>query len=567
MIKATNISPYDEESEYSPVKELSFNAAQYQFVGMIPFLNKAYQIWGRGAGKSTIMAWLIHTIVKTMPRSSWAIQGATFQQILTRTLPSTLAGLEQLGYHRDVHYFIGRRPPKGYDLPYQCPLDFRHYIFFLNPDKTTTGFNLFSQDREGSSRGANVDGLICDESLLLDPEMYAREAKATNRGNIRYFKDHRIHHGEFHFSSMPYGSGADFLLKAGDYYKDHYDLEGEWNKLVELQLAFLDEPSTPHRLDIWKAVLEQKKNVRFFRSKLNALFSLANVFDNIKNVGLRYILDQREAMTDVMFLIEMMNMFIKKIENSFYPTLSREKHGYKGSYNYSYLDSLDFDFSMLKSADARQDLDCDPKKPLHIGMDFGGAINWLIVAQQIPEKNRINFIKDFYVKSPKILDHLLKDFTEYYRFHEKKLVYIWPDAQGFDRVANSQDTYVEQVVKLLKKADWTVVVKNKARKNPYHHDKYLLWARILAGGEKHFPQVGFNLLNCNNLVVSMEQAPAIDDGKNKVKKDKSSEKRLKTDREKATDASDAADQIMYGLYKGVLNHRSFPNVQPGFLGN
>jgi hypothetical protein len=517
-------------------------------------VRKGYTIMGRATGKSFLIAMLMDMIIRTMPRSTWSIQGATYQQILTLTLPGTFEGLEVLGYRRDKHYFISKAPPKGYNLPYWVPLKYDNFITFLCPDgKNTVGFKLLSQDREGNARGPSFDGIIADESLTLDHQRFSREAKATNRGHDKYFKDKFIHHGEFHFSSMPFGNSGQWLLEPGAYYEqDGYDFARARNKIIDLQLEFLKEKELKKRMEIWKAILPLEAQMKIYPNKQGIMYAEGNAFDNFRNLGLRYILDLQEGLTEITFLIEVMNKHLKKIEESFYPTLDRDKHGYKGDFNYNHLDNLEFDFAKIKSLNSEQDKDCLENIPLHVGMDFGAAINWIVVAQKLDSVNKINFIKDFYVKSPKILDHVCEDYCKYYATHKRKELYFWPDPAGNNRKENSTVTPVEQACKVFKKHGWTVRVMNQAKKNIPHNDKFLLWAQILLGKYKHMPTVGFNLVNCKDTLVSMEQAPAIDDGGKAIRKNKKSEKKLKEKREEATDASDAADLILWGNYKHHL---------------
>lgn len=53
----------------------------------------------------------------------------------------------------------------------------------------------------------------------------------------------------------------------------------------------------------------------------------------------------------------------------------------------------------------------------------------------------------------------------------------------------------------------------------------------------------------------MERTPAKDND-NRMGKDKSSERKLKHNREQATDGGDAADQIIYGLFSPLLKEIS-----------
>lgn len=540
--------------------ELTLNRPQLRFVLLLTVLKKAVSIWGRGTGKSFIIALLMDLIVKNMPGASWAIQGATYKQILSLTLQGTLAAMEKLGYVRGVHYVWGKQPPKNWILPFEAPLNFEHYIVFFHPDRCV-GFHLYSQDRKGSARGPNVDGIIADESLTLDENIFFQEAKMTNRGNDDRFGHLPYHHGIFHFSSMPYGNSGKWLLDAGKYYeKQGYNFRRLSNKLIELQLEFLKEKDPKLKLEIWPEILKLQSELRFYKSKAGMLYSEANTFENIANVGLRYIQEAYDDSTDInLFLVEVLNKSIETIDAGFYAGFDKHIHGYKGSFDYSLIDNLtldDGDITRINNIGAKIDRDCVSNHPLEIGLDFG-KINWVVVAQHFKSLNEVNFIRNIYVKSPKIIDDLAMEFCRIYEGHGRKVAHIWPDGMGNDDVANAKQTYTQQFCAILKKNDWTCVIKNKSKKNPEHHYKYLLWARCFnpayVAKDNRYPVVKFNTVNCKELVFAMENTPAVDNGKGFIAKDKSSERKLPmAKREEATDSTDAADQILYGLFRHLV---------------
>ena len=529
---------------------LSYNRPQTNFKLNLHKMSSSSNIWGRGTGKSFIIADLMHTVAQKMPRSTWSIQGATFQQLLTRTLPGTFEALELLGYEKDVDYFVNRQPPKNNSvtLPYYKPLKYDNYITLKRPDGYCVGFMLLSQDRS-SSRGNSTDGIICDESLLLNIEEFNQQVVFTNRGHENYFSKVKMHHAIFHFSSMP--PGDSFLFKNEAYYLEKgFNISHIRNKLIDIQLEFCKVKDPKIRLELYDEMLPIMDKLQFYVHK-GLYYSEYNIFDNLENLTLRYIDDMFDNTPEHIFLVEGLNKRVSKIVNGFYPTLNRNFHGYKGKFNYNFLDNLEFNFEKLISVDSRQDEDCDPEQPLHIGLDFGTAINWMVVGQELRKNNEFNFIKNFYVKFPKIIDHLVQEFIKYYTHHKRKMIYIYPDAQGNWRQPNKDETFVQTIVKLLKQAGWQTVVVNEKRYNKEQNDTHLLWSRILLGRDAQLPKVGFNLINCKELIYSMEQSPAFDDN-GRIKKNKNSEKSLINDREKATDASDAADQIIYYKYSHLL---------------
>src|SRR4051794_18065100 len=77
-----------------------------------------YGVWGRGTGKTEgpIALRSIHN-ANIMPRGAHGLVGATYMQILTRTLPALEKGWQRYGYKPEVHYWIGKFPPKHLQIP------------------------------------------------------------------------------------------------------------------------------------------------------------------------------------------------------------------------------------------------------------------------------------------------------------------------------------------------------------------------------------------------------------------------------------------------------------------
>lgn len=378
---------------------------------------------------------------------------------------------------------------------------------------------------------------------------------ATVRGNDSYYKKIPFHHGVFHFTSMP--TGENKLFDHSEYYKKSgFDIRTISDNRIDLQLEFMKAKSKKEKLEIWQGIDELNRLMKFEAStgKHKLLYTEFNTFDNIENLGLKYIQQQFDSMPLVLFLIEILNKRMTKVTDSFYAFLDRNTHGYKGKFDYSYLEGLDFlNMESTPSLDSRQDEDCFTTLPLHLGLDFGSAINWAITAQYIKPEHTLNFINNHYVKSPYIIDDVINNWCDYYKYHRKKLVYLYPGADGLNKQANvkGQRSYVEQIKVILRKKGWTVVVRKTEKYEFSHHDKYLCWARSLSQIDSRYPILQFNLIHCKELFLSMEQTPAKDYG-GKIQKDKKSEKNLIDDREKATDSTDAADQILFTLF-GKLN--------------
>ena len=550
-------------------KPIPFNLPQLTFALLKP--SGAKNIWSRGTGKSFIIAWLIHIVVKNMPRASWVIVGKSYKQLLTRTLPSTISTLEEVfGYKRDVDFLIRKKPtPKQHFLrPRIEPLDYDHCIIFKNG----TFFHLVSLDGGGSTiRGLSTDGSIGDEALQINKEKYDSEVSPTNRGHLRYYDHVPWHHGNFFFSSMGYGPDFKWMRDGGNYYlKDGFNFKAIREEIVNLELKLIDEAhEKPQMAKLWKQITDLKKQLRWYKNKAGELYMEADVFDNIENVGWKYIKQQRRDMLDFFFMVEMLNWMADVIENGFYASLSRTDHGYSSRFNNTFIGAQEYGSEALKNPDCRMDEDLIPGQPLRLSADWGSKINSLTVCQYLLSVNTLRFLKNLYVKG-QILDRLADDFCNYYEPHKascKNILFTYGH-DGNTKMANSNLTYAQQFAKILEAKGWNVIMTRD--KVPLSHmERMLLWNRVLkntsdakAGKpvDNTLPLVEFNLDNCNETFISMQNAP-VKEGKNGIEKNKNSERSTSIPQEEATHLSDTADYQLTAVVNNPFN------LMPGYIGH
>jgi len=529
---------------------MRLNKPQMLFRANLPNMRGgAKLIWGRGTGKSAGISLLMDYIIKKMPRSSWGIQAMTYKHALTSTLPATLAALSMLGYKRDVHYFVGRRPPQkwidnGWEPPYQDPLDPSNYIFTLSG----AGFKIMSQDREDMARGGNLDGLIIDEGLTIDKEKFDRTATQTNRGNNKVFPGVKIHHKQFWFSSMPYGQQSNFLVEPADLLSTAtFNFREKINQRIDLQLQFLDEYRKKGKpLEVWNEILELDKQFNWGLNKNGLFYSEANAFDNLFNLDLDYLLDLQDTMIHSLFMIEIMNKRVLNSGDTFYPQLSVPgKHGYKDHWSLD-IDLADYKFNHQKKLTAEDDFDCNTNEPLILGVDWGGRFNCMIVAQENKKINQLNILKNMYVKPPKMLDHLFNEFAEYYKGHKEKTIYMYYDKSGNKTEANATITYAQQASKILQSKGWRVLLMSRGAEVS-HKSKFILINNILIERELKYPVLRFNEDNCKELISCMNNTP-VEDTARGIRKNKSSEKSKTIPQEEATHLTDAFDCIITGKF-------------------
>lgn len=498
------------------IKKLIYNLAQLAFIVSVKVTKAKVFIleWGRGTGKSTIIGRHIYDCVCQMPRSTGGLVGATYAQIKTRTLPSTIQGLEQHGVYKDQHYVIGKLPPKEWNWPspYQSILDPTNCIFWWNGTVTV----FISLDGGASSgRGLNLDWGVGDEAALFDKEKFATDVDLTIRGN-RYQKAH-YPDGTFKF------------------YKD-----------CRLHHSLLLATSTPLTTEgMW--ILEYEDQARANPDKVQFLRASAVV--NILNLGKDFFERSKASMPDFLYEAEVLNKRVRQIRDGFYPKFNERLHTYQ-AYDNQYYKDLPIDVAPTCLGDS----DLIPEQSLHLAMDWGTNINCMIVSQVLPDELRI--LKNFYVLAPKILDDVIKDhFIPYYAPHRaiNNKIYLYYDPSGNIHTANSRLTFAQQAAQLLRQAGWDVITMTRGTNNESHEKKYRLCLDLFGEASTKYPKIRMNSSNCRELIISMKNSPAKKGARTAIQKDKKSERNKKVQQQHATHFSDTFDILVVSLYMKLLN--------------
>ena len=515
---------------------------------------EGYHVWGRGTGKSSgLLGWKTKRNLESMPRGVGFLIGETYQQLLSRTMPSLINGLEKLGLvaadtDKPGHFLVGKKPPAKWNwpTPYEPPKSYDHFVSVCNG----AGFHLISQDRKGSSNGLNTDWGEGDEAKYLDYEQFQDETLPTMRANRMKF-GHLPHHcGLTLTTSMPKAADAKWILKKRE------EVDQQKLKMVlalVAEILFLQQKipnaSKTSRIKILRAIRKYEAQAdalrRFVKDSSGRIieeglvdYTEASSFENLAVLGIEYIHRMKRIMPDFIFETEILNKRPDSIEGGFYPDLDLDKHCYKSNYNNSYLESLDYDFTKTVKVNSRMDADCISTLPLKLAIDWGAKINCMSIRQD--HQNTLWFINEMFVKHPLFLDHLAQNFIEYYEYHQCKEVFITPDHTGHTRQANSDLTYAQQFTKLLTAAGWLVHMDDR-RKAPSHQQKYLLNHKILSEEDATLPKVRINRQKCACLLNSMLQAPVIQDKDRGIMKDKRSERNDNIPAEDATHFSDTFD--------------------------
>lgn len=452
-----------------------------------------YAEMGRGAGKTTIFGKRMRDLTTSMPRASFAMPGETYTQMLTKTLPSAIEGLEMFGFYQDVDYVIGRCGKRhGYEMPFQPPAQWNNIIHFANGSI----FQLVSLDNPNSGRGLNSYAELGDEAALLDHEKLYTNVKTTNRAKKAEFEKCRLLGSEMYMSSTP------------------LNRKGQWF------------------VDMEKKAKQDPKNMLFVKAS-----ALSN--PNLRKDWFKKMKD--DAVSQVMYDAEILNIRPKSIKDGFYANLDPKRHYYT-DYNNGYLEGVDI--SKPYHVSSLQDNDVDFDEPLDVSLDFG-VFNGATVHQENGYEYRT--LKSFHVKSPKLLnDMFIEQFIPYYRLHKNKTIYLYGGHDGHHRTPNSEKTIFEQVADVLRQHGWSVYVMAKVAA-PTHAEKYLLINAMLKETENNLPVIRINEHNNPDLIIALERTGA-KEGRLGVEKNKQSEKNASIPQEHATHLTDAWDHPLFHRY-------------------
>jgi hypothetical protein len=480
------------------------NEKQQQFMAARP-KRKTYN-GGRGSGKSSAKGFKDVQRFYELPRSKFFLAGLTYNQILTKTLPSAEESWRTCGFKefdrdkRAGHYVIGTKPPHWWPKPYQPPRNYDNTITFCN------GYTIemLSLDRPDSNRGGNYDGGDVDESALVKEEIFNKVLKPMVRGN-RYRFNHHLHGELCDYSSAAWLPSGQWIYKTEE--------------------------------------LQKTKPEKYF-------FIEATAADNADALPPDYIEELSETLSQLEMDVEVWNKRLKKVPNCFYPALSEAKHCVSNTFSYTqneaglWVSSPNF---------------IDPTKPKDSSWDFNAAIVSVLVCQEMGNEFRID--NALFVKQADItlVEAAVDLVCEKYKDHPCKEMNLYGDRNGNSRSPGMTKTFYETICERFAKNGWRAYLKVQGLDSK-HRLRHLVINGILSENNTRMPRIRMNQTNCKFLYISMENSPMYND----FEKDKRSEGRL-LDQERATHFSDCLDNIAMAKYAHLFGYDSYQPYRVYFL--
>ena len=532
-------------------KPLHFNIPQIKV--MLASAQKTYAVMSRGLGKTTgiIAPWAIEN-VRRMPRSMGGFVAASYQQMLVRTLPPVINGWERMGYKNGIHFVIGREPTQQWKKywdwpgPRLMPLNSQHAIYWYNGSVQV----MISQDRIGSSNGLSLSYLGGDEAKLLNKDRLDDEVMPTLRGDRQFYGHLSCYQSELFTTDMPTQAKAKWILE-----KEELMDQAKIDLIIETQLHLNELIRTHH-----KSTGDQKavvlKKIRHYQRILEKLrkgtvyYAEANVYDNLDVLGEEYLVNMKEALSEIKYRASILNEKVNKVEGGFYPHLDEDTHGREWP-NYSYLDGFADDplNEKILTPDCRHDGGMDTDQPLDIALDYGASINCLVVGQEFGHEYRLH--RSFYVLHPQLVDAVVHKFCDYYKHYPTKVVNYLYDHTAIGTSGVTDLTYKSQVMDTLRKRGWQVN-EFECGVAPTHDRKYDFWGVLLQEKDDRLPRFRYSIHGAEQAILSMEGA-RVRKSRKGFEKDKTDERDPKAKQEETTHLSDAVDTLVFFRLKDRLD--------------
>lgn len=429
----------------------------------------------RGGGK-TSMGSSVKTkrLVEALPRSQGAFLCHSYTYFYDTILPILKTSWKRFGWYQDVHYWIGKKPPKGLGLPDPfTELDdkeAKYFIFFYNG----TVVKICSMDAQALFNGNSFDWCLLFEARKLDGAKVIQDFFPTIRGNgdrpvfgedgkatNKIFSEMPEHGSKWLESDLPRQPKEKWILE----YMKHVDQKIIDGILIiqKHKYTILEERKTAKKkrqLEIDKEVQKLEDTLAYLRGNKDTeglvYVEIADTLSNIHILGLRGILDLKNSITNERdWDISILGKLMIEVEDCFYSNLNEDIHGRRLDYDLKTLDRLT---KLSQNRDSRWDTDVKPDEQLQVAIDNNFAVNFAAVSVRRPHERYLANI--FYNVSseskPRDISHTIKDLCYYYRFHKNKVVTFIFNHTFIGGKRHGQESISMKVIRTFKECGWEV---------------------------------------------------------------------------------------------------------------
>lgn len=515
-------------------------------------------VWSRGTGKSEgVDARFIYQCVWEMPGSLGAMLSPTYAKAWNNTLPAICHALHTWGLVEGIHYVVGHKPDPS--LNYAKPkrpllMDaYRNGVYFWNG----TFMVVLSFNQGMSANSMSLDWVIGPEAKFLDFDKIKSEVNPANRGNNQYFGNCLHHHATCYSTDMPTSTKGSWILGEEDMMDpDHIN----YIRQLYLQYARYRQhvgayPNADQKRRL-KDMLFDLNLARKYQVPIRSeqgktreytvYYSEATVIDNLEILGEDFIWQQKRDNPPLIWRTAFLNERLRKVQDCFYSALDDNVHFYIPS-DSGMIDRIPRNWKSLQATrdNCLGDDDIDYEQPLQIAFDANSAICSAVVGQRVEHTMRV--LHAFYVKTPDKLQELVQKIADYYAPKLDHQVVIYYDTTFVWTTGTSSESYIDIINRVFVEAGYTVVLApiGQQAKHDWKHEAIDLALK----GDPKYLTIRFNLLNCEYLKLSMEQAGIVQ-GRNGFEKDKRPEKDPDSPEapdEEKTHISDAFDTLFVGM--------------------
>lgn len=462
-------------------------------------------VGGRGVAKSTvILARRSERCVRLMPGAPVAIVANTYSNLVDNIMPAVQNGWKLCGLVEGVHYVKGRRPPEEWRR--RCSVivdDYRHVYSFWNGSVIFLG----SLDNPSLLAGKSVAHLLFDEAKYASDSRAARVMPILRGDAITYGRCH-LYGGVTVTTDMP-------DVTEGEYdWFFRYASEMDPQRIVRTVQA-------AGELNRWRVRLEREnragvpdekkiarieKRIAYYTEGLLKLRKGQTFFMNISsfvNIDILTLDYARQLYNGALehheFLKSVLGMRPGVRQDARFYVLFGDAHKYSDA---TVSGEAAFDSSQLRFL--------DPSRPLDGGMDFGNMLS-LVIGQVDGRYYRVH--KNFYELPPGWLRELADQFLAFFSSHQCKELYLYYDRAGNNFHKQGEDYASKFKAAIERDANgvatgWTVHLMSRKQGIILQHAEFDFMHELMSGRNKALPRLLVDVLDCPEMVSSIELARA-----------------------------------------------------------